>query len=506
MGQLALSTSSFIHTNIQCIRIYPAPYIGPMKSRNSAYSLLGVAFVLFALISLVNHYNFRTYALDLGLYTNALRYYRIGQMPNCLLFTESADWLLSDHFDLYLPFFSPLSFILGNTTLLWVQIAAVLWGAWGVFRYFEDKQPELAFWAMFWFLSFYGIYSAISFDYHSNVVAAMCVPWIWKYAFDKKPLPALLCILFFLAGKENMSLWGLFLGLTLTISQYKNTTARALGLVFSFLSLLWFWGVISHIMPSLSSSGTYNLFHYGIIGNSPKEALLYVVTHPIETIRLLFVNHRELPEADYLKLELHVFLLVSGLWLLFKKPIYLFALIPIFGQKLFHHNYGTWGISGQYSIEFAPIMAIGIFEALAGIQAAKWRKIMLYTSVIGSLMATRQLMIGTHAWVSTHRIRFYEKAHYVQKFDKQPLFSGLKKIPHHVPVSVQSPILPHLATQNELFQFPIMHHAQYVVLSPVLETYPLDQSAMEAQIEAFKADENWEIFDQSEVHIIFKKR
>ena len=44
-------------------------------------SVLIVAGLLYALISLVNHYLFKTYALDLGLYTHAYMTMRISALP-----------------------------------------------------------------------------------------------------------------------------------------------------------------------------------------------------------------------------------------------------------------------------------------------------------------------------------------------------------------------------------------------------------------------------------------
>ena len=75
--------------------------------------------------------------------------------------------------------------------------------------------------------------------------------------------------------------------------------------------------------------------------------------------------------GDFVKMELYVLLLVSGLFFLLKKPQYLLMLLPIFFQKLFHDYYAMWGISGQYSIEFAPIMAIGIFMVISEFKSEK---------------------------------------------------------------------------------------------------------------------------------------
>ena len=112
-------------------------------------AVFAVAGVLYALISLVNHYLFKTYALDLGLYTHAMYDYAHFRVDDCSIFKAVPQSILSDHFDLYLVILSPLIYVFGSYTLLIVQIAAVLLGGWGVYKliglYTEDDwMPVLA--------------------------------------------------------------------------------------------------------------------------------------------------------------------------------------------------------------------------------------------------------------------------------------------------------------------------------------------------------------------------
>jgi len=58
--------------------------------------LFVVAGVLFALISLVNHYLFKTYALDLGLYTHAMYDYTHFRVDDCSMFKAVPQSILSD--------------------------------------------------------------------------------------------------------------------------------------------------------------------------------------------------------------------------------------------------------------------------------------------------------------------------------------------------------------------------------------------------------------------------
>ena len=151
---------------------------GQKKNALVAITLLSVFGILFAMVSLVNHYYFRTYGLDLGLYTNALYDYIHFHSNDSTFFLANSCNLLADHFDLYLMLFSPLVLLFGSYTLLVIQIVTVLMGMWGMYRlaglYTNKGWLPLA--AMLMVGLSFGVWHALAFDYHSNVVAAMMLP------------------------------------------------------------------------------------------------------------------------------------------------------------------------------------------------------------------------------------------------------------------------------------------------------------------------------------------
>ena len=163
----------------------------------------------YSCIALVNHYCFRTYSLDLGLYTNALYDYSHFQFNDSLTFKETSENLLADHFDLYLILLSPLRYIFGTYTLQVVQIAGFIIGAIGISRlmkqWFPDSKIPVA--ATIVFLLFFGNFSALAFDYHSNVLATMFIPWLFLAFENKKIKSAWLILILILIAKENMPLW-----------------------------------------------------------------------------------------------------------------------------------------------------------------------------------------------------------------------------------------------------------------------------------------------------------
>ncbi len=212
--------------------------------------------MIYALISLVNHYCFRTYALDLGAYTNALFDYIHLRWNDSTVFREIPENLLSDHFDLYLILLSPLVLVFKTYTLLIIQIIAVLIGGWGMYKYFNNRFQEddlLIIVLTISFFLFFGIYSALSFDYHSNVIASMLIPFLFLFIREKAWLKASLMTVLICIGKENMSLWLSFIMLGLMIEYRKDMCVlKNLVLLFIFC-LIYFYTITQWVMPAFSN-------------------------------------------------------------------------------------------------------------------------------------------------------------------------------------------------------------------------------------------------------------
>ncbi len=166
------------------------PFVHKWKSLDAWIFL--IAGSLLAAIPVANHLLLRTYALDLGFYTHALfeyRQFRLADSDMLLAFHEPH---LASHFDLYLPLFSPLSWIFGSWTLLTAQWFAVLMAGVAIRRYIQPTDPWVARFAQLGFYAFYGIHNALAFDYHSNVVAACLLPWMFLALKNEKRIQAAL--------------------------------------------------------------------------------------------------------------------------------------------------------------------------------------------------------------------------------------------------------------------------------------------------------------------------
>lgn len=476
------------------IRKHPAPWI---------VSLL--AFLLFASISIINHYHFRTYSFDLGLFNQAMYDYRNFRFSDTGTFRPFDDNFLADHFDLYLMVFSPLSWILGSSTLLWIQVFFLILGSWGVYRYFENDAKSMALPAMITFLTFYGVYTALAFDYHSNVVAASCVPWFLLNIKKQRYLPALLWLLWILSGKETMSLWMGVISVCL-LWEYRNhnQTLKWLG-IFWAVCIFWFVSINLFVLPALNSTAGYAHFKYQILGDNPLDALKTLITKPHIAFKDFIHNHNQSPDGHGIKEESIRLLLISGSWILLFRPAYLLMLTPVVFMKFFHDEAKTWSICYHYSIEFTPIMAIGIFNVLSSLKNKFLRISASWLTVGGTSLATVISMLYPHFYCGGERHQIFTKEHWTCPNDLDALHEGLAKVPKNARISANSALVPRLAFRDRIYCYPLLKDAEYVVFCLGLPPYPLSWEDNVEHCTRFYHDPDWELFFVNKEVRIFKR-
>ncbi len=449
------------------------PLVRRIKEEKYFWFITILFLFIYSAISLVNHYNFRTYALDLGAYTNALYDYIHFQWNDSMVFKEIPENLLADHFDLYLILFSPFVYLFGTYTLLVLQILFFGVGGLGIFRLFRGINNKLAIPATINFYLFFGIFSAVSFDYHSNVVASMLIPWLFISIRKKNFTNALILLVAILVAKENLAPWLLFICLGLFFDYRKDRKTLTYLALFSLISIAYYFSVTKFVMPAISNNGVYPHFNYSVLGTSETGAISGIFSHPVDCIKAFFMNHMHHPQGDYVKAELHILLIVSGLVFLLFKPNYLFMLIPVYFQKLFNDNFQMWGINGQYSIEYAPIITIGAFMVISKLKKQKFIHLFSGILILGTLASTVRMMDHTEMYTKKSKIRFYQASHYIKEYNVDSVYTILKMIPENAAVSAHSPFLPHLALRENIYQFPVIKDASYIVFSDKEEPYPL---------------------------------
>ncbi|OUJ76103.1 DUF2079 domain-containing protein [Hymenobacter crusticola] len=476
-----------------------------------------ILLLLFALaygsISLVNHYNFRTAALDLGLIAQAVADFAHLHWPRTTLLLDAPPTsFLGQHFSLTPILAVPLYYVVGGAwALLLVQIAALLLGALGVwhYAYAQGASPGEANWALVLFASQWGIFSALSFDYHDNVVGTMALPWLALWVKQRRVVPALLAALVMLVSKENMALWLVFILMGLAWQHGRSYKVAGWLGVGALCALGYFLAITHYVMPALDAThrSFTQVVRYAHLGPTLGAAVSNVLLHPPLLWAALFHNTLPEPAYDYIKAELWFALLISGGWALVWRPWYALMLVPILGQKLLSNEYGFWGINMQYSIEFAPVLALAVVDALRPRQPARavqaprpGRKNLQRQAQMAALMGAIVFSLVTFCdryskWYNLLNNNPLVSAHYQSPYpDRAGLSVALSQVEAGLPLSATSCLVPHLLDRHDTFLFPVLRTARLVALlrEPTEQAaWPLSPDQARQALQQLQKDPNY---------------
>ncbi len=355
----------------------------------------------------------------------------------------------------------------------------------------------------------WGIYSALAFDYHDNVVGAMFLPWFLHYFDQKKYRLAAVYFVLLVISKENMALWGIFIAVACLGKYFSDKSARKLAFGLAIITTFYFIVVTSVIMPDLNTTHRQfaQLIRYQHLGNSAGSILQYLLQNPQVIFQHLFFNTTGNSQFNNIKAELYSMVLLSGGVAFMFRPWYLFMLFPVFAQKLLTHDFTLWGINYQYSVEFAPVLALATFKASTRFKPNNQKRFLFIFLVLTLAATTVTLVKRKSKWFIKPLVQFQRPMHYRSLFDREKLHQTLKLIPDGVSVSASSCLTPRLVKREKLYHFPVIRDAEYLALVKITEegTYPLTPEAYNQKLTQLRLNPNFKIIYEDEQAILFKK-
>lgn len=432
--------------------------------------LFGAAF---AVESIGNHMLFRTYGLDLGIYSKTAYDFAHLRVNDGTFYHWEPFNQLGDHFDLLLALLSPLTWIIrADWLLLVVQILAVLIGALGLYRLTRDlcnrELPSML--AMLLMLCQFGVWHALGYDYHSNVVAACQLPWLIFFVRKQRLWGATAILILMAISKETVALW-LCLVLVALMFDHRHDRATLRWLAIAATGCAIYFFVISMlVMPALGGGGGTGFWRYQWMGASVGEVAQWLVSHPLKALQAFFTDFTPDGDLGATKTEFFLCALASGMLLAFLKPNYLLMLLPPLAMKMFSADGGNfWGITNQYNIEICIVGCCAAVMVLSHIKPAFWQSA-AYTATMLLALATALYTINrplTH--IRQAQVNILKADHYRQPdFDVATVHKALDMIPGDASVCATSPFTPHLATRDSVYIFPIgwKYKAQYYLILP----------------------------------------
>jgi uncharacterized membrane protein len=481
-----------------------------------AYLLWGIIllfFIIYGVQAFLNHYFFRTNALDYGFHLQSMYRFMHFKSGPLTVFGKVLESYFQIHPSFTLLFLTPINWLLkplfGSYTLLLVQNIFLILGGYYTYKVIllKSNNYSLSFLSLIHYFVLWGHFSAIAFEYIDATIASTLVPVFFYYFFKEKYLASILVLFFIISSRENMPLWFVFIGMFLGFDNVLNKKSLKWPLRISIISLLYLILIFTVLIPGFQQEGySYNRFQYSSLGANIPEALLFVLKHPIEAIKLLFVNHLENPVYNNVKAEFWYVFLLSGGVILIKKPHYLLLFVPIIAQKMFSNDYQMWGINIFYSIEVVSILSIAAFLILKDIHNSKIR---FFAGAMLCLVTFSVTVIKMNAreskWYNKGKEKIYDKNFYSSQHDIKSIQLVLDQIPKNAKVCASEKLVAHLAFRDHIYYFPNIRDAEYLILLFNSTTYPLNKTEFDTKISELTNSSEWEIMNKTKDLLLMKR-
>ena len=470
--------------------------------KNIPFFVLIVFGILFFSIGILNHYYFRTYTYDYGNYNFA--FWDYSHFRTSPVTTLDRRIFLQDHFSLTLMFFVPIYWLINwltqTYTLIIIQNCCIVVAAWYSYKLVKLKSDNqwLLIGVIVYYFTLLGRYTSFTADVNLAIISACFIPIFIFYFETKKYFISFLILILSLFSRENIPIWFVFIFAVLIINHWKDKSAVKYSLIGIAISIIYFVLLFKVFIPSIETPGIkFSLFNYSALGATPGEALLFIVQHPFESIKMFFINHTHDPADEGIKAEFYWVYLISGGFVLFLRPKYIIWFIPIVAQKVLNDSIYRWGISTYYSVEIVTLLPLSVFLILSCLKSRSLQIGLVIAVCISTITVTLHELDQKNnrtPWAfDVSKTKFYDKRFFKAPFDIKKVNQLLKNIPPTAKVSASNYILPHLAQRQFIYFFPDVSDAEYIVFSVQDDNYLYSHESNEKERNKYFLDPKWEI-------------
>lgn len=415
------------------------------------YTLLFWFFICISILVTIKHNNFYSYGFDLGIFDQVVWQYSQWNFPASSSI-RNIENILWDHFHPVLILYAFVYKIYSSAlTLLYLQNFAFVLGWLWIYKIAKYFKLSSIFWlaVVLIYLLFEWNIRALLFDFHPMVVAISLLPWlVYLWLRNKTKLSYLIygsLFLFIIFSKENMSLYLIFLG----IFQLFFQPSRRLWVLGILLWTLYFYAVMNYFIPAMWwNNGSY--WSYDAVWSSPWDMIQNIFSQPLIFIDVLLSHSEKL--ITYAK-----HLTSGGIFMIFTPAILL--IIPWYAQKFLSSREEFWTMEQfHYSIDISWALLIGVILFFVYLQRISRRR-QIYSSltkILQMIFIVLALCVNLYnsplRWISYH----WE--------NNKTIYSFISDIPSSASISTQNSLIPHLSQRKDIYLFPMVAGADYILL------------------------------------------
>jgi len=466
--------------------------------KRSDYYIWILIFVFGALYLVwgVNRYNhFLTDAIDLGLYSQLMWKYAHFKAPlsSIKYDTFPGPNMLGDHFHPILLLFVPFYWLWEDPRMLLVlQAVVVVLAAWPVYmvvlKALGSKAFSLA--TAFAYLSFIGVQTALDYDFHVTTLSVLPLALtLYALAYEKWRL-YWIALLAGILTKEDVPLFTFVIGLVAVLKFKKEKV----GLMTMLVSAISYLLITKLAIPYYKGENFAYEELDPSLGETATDLVKTTLLSPWVTAKVLV--------TPVLKFKTMVNLLASFSFFPLLDPVSLLLLGPNFASRFLTRLSQRWLIRYQYSVNIAPLLAVGSGWGLANLikvfRKVKFMKVpsrVLLWGAAGALVASS--LLQTYR-TNTPLFRMVDRRQYQQKERFLVNNRLLAQIPDDASVMAQSCFVPQLAHRDAIYRYEDTLfgkgiYPDYVIMSAAEHSDPAwSRPELEERIEKLRLNSRYE--------------
>ncbi len=459
------------------------------------WGMIAVFIIIFGAAGLYLHQNLHTHAFDFGIYDQSV--WQLAYHHSTLNTINGYGNAFGAHFQPILFLLAPFYWLWNNPrTLILLEIVIVGLGALPLFRLSLRRFNNLFFSIALvsgYFL-FIGNQEALAYPFHPSTLLAPILLFAYDYFDQKRWGWHILFIFLALLVKENAGIYVMTFGVVIILMRRQYWP---LGLGYMLAGIGWTAMATKVIIPAISDKA-YVFFSYEVLGKNMTQAIETVVVNPVYSLRALM---------DHVDKVGTLMALLGGSGLLVLASGYGLLVLPNLGEKLWSSR-EIWTIFAHYGAPMAFGLAIATIEGVDHLQKVidqRWGLIKMdWLKLTGLMIILVTLALNFNQNVYLKRVI---RGDFIRFPEKPALADALKIIPKNASVSAQGIVVAQLAHRSEIYQFPEINRAEYIVITVDGPKYPVGEPGYKDKMRLLLHDKSWGlVYNQGGIAVFTKNK
>ena len=420
-----------------------------------AGSVALLAFALLGGLAVYRHDSFRSHALDLGYLDQVAWNTAHGQFFANTVKSSTLSSYFAGHFSPAIAIVSALFWLWDDVrAMLLLQAGLLVLAALPLYALFRDYGKWLALAVLLAFLLNPWLHRANLQDFHTMLLATPLISLaVFGVLRQRYPL-AVLSLLATLLIKEDMGLVLALFGLYLLV--FERGRAWPWGVVLLVVGPAWLAAVTLLLIPSFATNGEYRILthRYAFLGGGPAEAIQTLLRDPLILAKQVFRQDKLLALVQLLASMGFLPLLGGGLVL---------VALPLIWYLQLSDDRALALLLQWHAATYLPVFFGAIYVGFRRLP------------VRGRTIATGLLLLASIlAFFLDGSVLGLLREPGMEPERREVVRSLMAQIPPEASVSAQDHLLPHLSHRREIYLFPTIEDADYILMDRLGSTYPLE--------------------------------